>query len=194
ILGLCTAYALDRTHGLAMSTIVVTCWIWSFLVAFWLTLNPILRYNQGDGEAAWIKALGQKLSASLPRLFPSLVNPSPETPWLVAALGATLLAGMGWLFVTDRHRNPVGRRTPASPTLSGGLSLGLLLAVGVFMTAAAKWMPTTQVEAETMEKSGNGVFFPGDFRLPIKAWVMRSSGTLSKVVRLREGAATLTVL
>jgi hypothetical protein len=193
ILGLCTAYALDRTRGLAMSTVAATCWIWSVLVAFWLTLNPILRYNQGDGEAAWIKVLGQKLSVSLPRLFPSLVNPSPETAWLVAALGATILAGMGWLFVTDRHGDPVGQREPASPALTGVLSLGLLLAVGALMTVAAKGMPTIQIEGETMEKSGNGVFFPGDFRLPLKAWVMRSSGTLSNVVRLREGPATLTV-
>lgn len=193
VLAIPVAHALTRAQGPVLATMTGAAWAWSLAVAFLITLHPTLRLNRATGEATWLRFLGDGLGADLPRLLPTLVNHSAETPWLLAGAGVAMLGGMIAVRARRRRQRAAEDPAPSFPRVVPLLSVASVLAVLAALVVAARITPTVLIQGEHMAPQGKGVFFPGTIDLPFKAWVMRSSGSLSKPVRLPGGPVTLTV-
>jgi hypothetical protein len=192
VLALPLAHALASARSRALATVAGAGWTWSLGVAFLVTVSPALRHNRATGAAGWLVGLGDRLEADIARFFPTLVNPTPETRWLLPVLVAALLVGTAAVARADARDRPAAG-APSFPRAVRLLSVGCVLGIMAAVTVAGRLLPTLEVQGEHMALEGSGVLFPGSAELPLKAWVLRGDASLSRAVRLPAGRASLTL-
>lgn len=163
---------LEARTGRGWKVLFVLAVGYGVLMAFLLTLVPIWRFNNVDGAASVISALGRALGMNLYRLFPSLVNPLPEGFWFLPGV----LGGAACLWIVARRFLTLG---PAGISLVAGLGFIAVLFL------AERTIPTRLLHAEAMQHDA-GVLFRELWKYR-SVWVLNASGSVWDTFVLPEG-------